>query len=161
MGTSFSLHQQNLQYHQTVRRFMMVRKKTEDLCLPLAMEDFSLSVNEETSPPKWHLAHTSWFYERFVLKRFKHGYESFRPEFDFLFNSYYRRLGSFLPKMKRNILSRPTKEEVELYRHFVTEAIIGLTETIAPDEQDKLFKALELGIQHEEQHQELDTLPSN
>ena len=155
MGTSESLHQISQQYRQLISRFMNVRRKTEELCLPLAQEDFSLSVTEETSPAKWHLAHTSWFFEKFLLQRFKPGYESFRPEFDFLFNSYYRRLGTFLPRNKRGALSRPTKDDVFNYRHFITEAVIGLVESVPLEQEGKLMKILEIGIHHEEQHQEL------
>ena len=103
MGTSGVQHQQHVHLSQLVEKFMMIRKKTEELCSPLADEDYSLSVTEDTSPPKWHLAHSSWFLEHFVLRNFKHGFESYRPEFNFLFNSYYKRIGSYLPK---NILKR-------------------------------------------------------
>ena len=71
MGTSGIQHQQHIQFTQLLQRFMMVRLKTEELCLPLCDEDFSLSVTEDTSPPKWHLAHSSWFLENFLLKKYK------------------------------------------------------------------------------------------
>ncbi len=155
MGTSAAVNQIYAHFSHLTGRFLSVRRKTEDLCLPLTDEDCCLSVMEETSPPKWHLAHSSWFFERFVLQKFKRGYESYRPEFDFLFNSYYRRLGSFVPKYKRGVLSRPTRDEIYQYRHFITESIMGLLETIRPQDEGKLLRALEYGINHEEQHQEL------
>ena len=155
MGTSDVLHQQQVQLKQLTEKFIMVRKKTEDLCLPLADEDFLLSVTEDTSPPKWHLAHTSWFLENFIIRKFKQGYESFRPEFNFLFNSYYKRLGSYLPKNKRSVLSRPTVDEIIQYRDYVTGNVLGLIESINSNDEGHLLKVLEVAINHEQQHQEL------
>ena len=155
MGTSGTQHQLYVHYGQLTKRFLQVRKRTEDLCQALSDEDCSLSVNEETSPVKWHLAHSSWFFERYVLLKFKRGYQSYRPEFDFLFNSYYRRIGSFLPKSKRGVLSRPSRDEIIQYRHFITESIMGLMESMNPADEGKLLHVLELGVNHEEQHQEL------
>lgn len=155
MGTSEALHQQHAHLKMLAGKFMMVRKKTEDLCLPLADEDFTLSVTEDTSPPKWHLAHTSWFLEHFILRKFVHNYESYRPEFNFLFNSYYKRIGSYLPKTKRGFLSRPTVEEIFIYRQYVTEEVLSLTESIRYEDEGNFLKILEIGINHEQQHQEL------
>lgn len=155
MGTSQIVHQQYSRLSQLAEKFLNVRKVTEDLCLPLADEDYCISVTEDTSPPKWHLAHTSWFFERFILQKFQGSYEPFRPEFNFLFNSYYKRIGSFLPKSKRSVLSRPTIEEVIQYRHFVTDAVMDLLHLRDPQENGDLLKILEIGINHEQQHQEL------
>jgi ergothioneine biosynthesis protein EgtB len=155
MGTSSISHQQYSRLAQLSERFLTIRKKTEELCSPLALEDYVISVTKDTSPPKWHLAHTSWFFEQFILKKFKRGYESYRPEFDFLFNSYYRRVGSYISKNKRGILSRPTTEEVYQYRHFVTESVMSLLGVIGPQNEGDILKILEIGINHEEQHQEL------
>jgi ergothioneine biosynthesis protein EgtB len=155
MGTSGVQHQQQARLSMLVEKFIVVRKKTEELCLPLADEDFSLSVTEDTSPPKWHLAHTSWFLEYFVLRNFKHGFESYRPEFNFLFNSYYKRIGSYLPKNKRAFLSRPTIDEVYQYRHYVTEGVLSVLGSVSSENEGNLFKILEVAINHEQQHQEL------
>lgn len=155
MGTSQIVHQQFSQLTQLTEQFLNVRKTTEKLCRPLAVEDFNISVTEDTSPPKWHLAHTSWFFERFILQKFQSRYEPYRPEFNFLFNSYYRRLGSFLPKKERNFLSRPTLEEVFKYRYFVTDSVLDLLHRVAPQDSGEILKILEIGINHEQQHQEL------
>lgn len=140
---------------QLAGKFHEVRKKTEELCLPLTIEDYNLSVTEDTSPPKWHLGHTSWFFERFILQKFKQGYESYRPEFNFLFNSYYKRLGSYLPKNNRNVLSRPTVEEVYQYRNFITEAVMTFLGNMKGAHEAAVLQSLEIGIHHEQQHQEL------
>jgi ergothioneine biosynthesis protein EgtB len=155
MGTSGLEHQRNVQISQLITKFMMVRKKTEQLCLPLADDDFLLTVTEDTSPPKWHLAHTSWFLENFILNKYKKGYEAFRPEFNFLFNSYYKHLGSYLPKNRRGVLSRPTVDEVFQYRSFVTEGVLGLIGSLRSEEEGSMMKMLEIAINHEQQHQEL------
>ncbi len=155
MGTSELIHQQQTSLKQLVEKFIVVRKKTEELCLPLTAEDYSLSVTEDTSPPKWHLAHTSWFLENFILKKFKANFESYRPEFDFLFNSYYKRLGSYLPKTKRALLSRPTIEEVYQYRHYITEEVLKLLNSHYVQDVGNVLKILEIAMNHEQQHQEL------
>jgi ergothioneine biosynthesis protein EgtB len=155
MGTSGIQHQQHIQFTQLLQRFMMVRLKTEELCLPLCDEDFSLSVTEDTSPPKWHLAHSSWFLENFLLKKYKQDFKSFSPDYDFLFNSYYKKIGSYLPKTKRGVLSRPTIQEIYHYRQHVTDGVIKLLGTIHPEDAGELLNVLEIGIHHEQQHQEL------
>jgi ergothioneine biosynthesis protein EgtB len=138
-----------------VERFINLRKRTEYLCQALSFEDYNLSVTSETSPPKWHLAHTTWFFERFVLEKFRLDYQIYRSEYYFLFNSYYRSSGSFLKKERRNVLSRPGVEEIYLYREAITEQIVDLIQEISLDQKEDFFKVLEIGIQHEQQHQEL------
>lgn len=155
MGTSQILHQQSVRFTQLTKKFLETRRRTEELCHPLAKDDFMLSVTEDTSPPKWHLAHTSWFFERFVLQKFKNAYESYRPEFNFLFNSYYKHAGSYLKKSKRNVISRPTIDEVIQYRNFVTESVMSLLGTTGIENHGDILRVLEVGIHHEQQHQEL------
>jgi len=140
---------------ELLKRFKSVRTTTEKLCTPLSDEDYLISVTEDTSPPKWHLAHTSWFFERFILMKFQKGYEEFSPEYNFLFNSYYRRIGTFLSKEKRGFLSRPSIDEIYQYRHLITDGVCDLIESISDKEFSKLSVVFELGINHEEQHQEL------
>ena len=123
-----------------LERFRAVRRITEDLCRPLVYEDYVLSVTEDTSPPKWHLAHTTWFYENFVLKRIEKNYEPYREEFNFLFNSYYKRLGNYLSKEKRGVLSRPMTSEIMEYRHAVTEIVIEKVEALSNEKFRKLSK---------------------
>jgi len=138
-----------------LQRFHSVRRMTEELCLPLIHEDFILSVTEDTSPPKWHLAHTTWFFENFILKRINKSFEPYRAEFNFLFNSYYKRLGAYLQKSKRGVLSRPTTIEIMAYRQAVTEAVLKEVSTIDEMKFLEILSSLELGIHHEQQHQEL------
>ena len=142
-------------YEALLLQFSFVRKKTEELCRPLSHEDFMLSVTEDTSPPKWHLAHTSWFFEHFILEQFLYGYESYNPAFNYLFNSYYKQIGSFIPKSKRATIARPTIDEVLGYRHFVTKKVQGLFKEMGHSDVSELIKVLEIGIHHEQQHQEL------
>lgn len=155
MGTSQVNHQQYTRLNEVIQKFLHTRKTTEKLCSPLTEEDYCISVTEDTSPPKWHLAHTSWFFERFVLQKFWRHYEVFRPEYNFLFNSYYKSIGSFLPKNKRSILARPGIDEVYQYRHEITDNVIKLLHDIHPEETGEILKILEIGIHHEQQHQEL------
>lgn len=141
--------------HAVLERFHAVRKLTEELCKPLAPEDYVLSVTDDTSPPKWHLAHTTWFFENFVLKRINKNYEPFRNEFNFLFNSYYKRLGLYLPKDKRNVLSRPSVQEIMEYREAITKKVMHEMRVLPHERVDDILETLELGINHEQQHQEL------
>lgn len=140
---------------ELLARFLEVRKKTEQLCEPLSIEDYVVSATEDTSPPKWHLAHTSWFFENFILQRHKPGHEAYQPEFHFLFNSYYKHMGSYLPKTKRGILSRPSIDKVYQYRNEITKTVYAFLSTVKDQEFDKLKRLLVLGLNHEEQHQEL------
>ena len=138
-----------------LQKFIRVRQATEDLCAPLEPEDFMVSATPDTSPPKWHLAHTTWFFENFVLKFLHRDHEPYREEFNFLFNSYYKRLGHFLSKDKRSVLSRPSVAEIMKYRHAITDAIIDEVAALPPQEFARVRDTFELGINHEEQHQEL------
>jgi ergothioneine biosynthesis protein EgtB len=135
--------------------FLLNRQQTEMICEPLGKEDFLLSVTEDTSPPKWHLAHTSWFFENFILQKFKPGYEPHQQEFNFLFNSYYKKMGSYLPKHKRQVISRPSVDEVMRYRHHVTREVAAFLESVDYQRYQALRPILEIGIHHEQQHQEL------
>ncbi len=108
----------------------------------------------DASPVKWHLAHTTWFFETFVLKPFSPGYEVFDPSFSFLFNSYYNAVGDRLPRPRRGLMTRPTLDEVYAYRSFVDramEAYLGST----GDGSARQRGTIELGLNHEQQHQEL------
>lgn len=146
---------ENSQQMAVLSRFSSVRKITEELTKPLIHEDFVVSVTEDTSPPKWHLAHTTWFFENFVLKRIDPSYAPHRTEFNFLFNSYYKRLGTYLEKPKRGVLSRPSTGEIMEYRDVVTKKVIREVGSLSPEKFTEVLEVLELGIQHEQQHQEL------
>ncbi|HEV8246564.1 MAG TPA: ergothioneine biosynthesis protein EgtB [Polyangiaceae bacterium] len=134
-------------------RFLRVRATTEELCAPLSAEDSVVQSMPDASPSKWHLAHTSWFFETFVLGPLP-GYQPLSAEYAYLFNSYYEALGARHPRAARGLLSRPSLEEVKAYRRHVTEGLFELLETRRGDVSD-LAATIELGIQHEQQHQEL------
>lgn len=133
---------------------LAARKATEAICRPLALEDYVVQPEECVSPPKWHLAHTTWFFETFVLGRFRPGLRTRRPDYDFLFNSYYEAAGPRADKARRGGYSRPTVEAVYAYRREVDEALLEML--ASPHTADREADALiELGIRHEGQHQEL------
>lgn len=134
------------------QRFQAVRKHTENLMAPLNVEDHLAQPTEEVSPPKWHLGHTTWFFETLILKKFKPGYLLFDERFPFYFNSYYQSLGERLVRHRRGNLIRPTLSEVHDYRQYVDEAILSLPDSLFKGELADLF---ELGLHHEQQHQEL------
>lgn len=136
-------------------RFEVVRSVTESICSPLAYEDYIVSATEDTSPPKWHLAHTSWFFENFILRKLTPDYKFFNEEFNFIFNSYYKYLGTYLPKGERNLLSRPLTSEIQEYRKYITKKVIEAVGRLDEKGFFKISEVFELGIHHEQQHQEL------
>lgn len=135
-----------------LERFHRVRKQTEALCAPLHPEDYVPQAAEFVSPPKWHLAHTTWFFEEMILKRFGRNYRAFNPHFAFLFNSYYQQVGERAVRGQRGLITRPLVSEVMEYRKHVDAAVAFLFSSKASSEARMI---LELGINHEEQHQEL------
>jgi len=133
-------------------RFRATRSRTLALVEPLTPEDMMVQSCPEASPAKWHLAHTTWFFESFVLREFLPAYQVFNPDFAWLFNSYYLSFTAFPEKRLRASFSRPSLEAILRYRQHVDEAIDQLIET-NPDPE--VLKRIELGANHEEQHQEL------
>ena len=132
--------------------FLKVRSKTECLCKPLKTEDYVVQPIVDVSPPKWHLGHTTWFFENFVLKQFVENYNEFNPSFNFVFNSYYETIGARVIRTDRGNLSRPTVDEVYSYRKYVDEQMINFLSAPLHDEIETIIV---LGLNHEEQHQEL------
>jgi len=133
-------------------RYRSVRSRTLGLCDPLTPEDMMVQSTPEASPAKWHLAHTAWFFESFVLGEFLPGYRLFNPDFPSLFNSYYLSFSAFPEKRLRSSFSRPGLEEVLRYRQHVDEAVELLLESNPAPEA---LRRIVLGLNHEEQHQEL------
>jgi ergothioneine biosynthesis protein EgtB len=133
-------------------RYRQVRADTERLCEPLCTEDFVVQSMPDVSPTKWHIAHVSWFFETFVLKRYVHGYRAHHEDFEYLFNSYYNAVGEQHPRPERGLLTRPTVAEAFEYRAHVDEHMGRLFETGLPPEAADV---VELGLHHEQQHQEL------
>jgi ergothioneine biosynthesis protein EgtB len=136
-------------------RYKEVRGLTERLCEPLATEDYVVQSMEDVSPTKWHLAHTTWFFETFVVKPHAPGYREIDPRYPFLFNSYYVQAGERHCRAQRGYLSRPTVAEVFAYRAHVDEAMAGLLDSADEALLGRLAPLVELGLNHEQQHQEL------
>ena len=136
-------------------RYRAVRARSESLCEPLAIEDYVIQSAVVASPPKWHLAHVSWFFETFLLKPFLPGYRPFRDGFDVLFNSYYQQVGRVWPRAERGLLARPTVAEVHSYRAHVDAAMATLLERSEGDHRSEIAARTTLGCHHEQQHQEL------
>jgi ergothioneine biosynthesis protein EgtB len=135
------------------RRF---RRQSERLCEPLGTEDYVIQSVVETSPPKWHLAHVSWFFETFLLKPFLPDYAPFHPRYEYLFNSYYEQLQTgFWPRPQRGLLSRPTVAEIYAYRAHVDRSIERLIGRCAGVDWPTVSARLQIGCNHEQQHQEL------
>lgn len=136
-------------------RFAQVRARTLALAAPLSVEDQCVQSMPDASPTKWHLAHTSWFFEAVVLAPHEVGYEPFDRRYFHLFNSYYESLGPRHPRPQRGLLTRPPLADVHRYRAHVDAAIERLLETAPPGTWAAIEPLLVLGLQHEEQHQEL------
>jgi ergothioneine biosynthesis protein EgtB len=136
-------------------RYSQTRRLTEKLCEPLSIEDFVVQSMPDTSPTRWHLAHTTWFFETFVLARWEADYRPANADFQFLFNSYYNSVGEAFPRARRGLLTRPTVAEVFEYRRAVDGRIARLLNHPGDDDSQELARVVELGINHEQQHQEL------
>ena len=134
-------------------RFHRVRAVTAALCAPLEPEDLVVQSMPDASPAKWHLAHTSWFFEQFLLKPYLKAYQPFQAEYEFLFNSYYESVGPMYTRADRGLLTRPTASEVFAYREHVDSHMAELLESRADD--DRITSIATLGVNHEQQHQEL------
>ena len=133
------------------QRLFATRKLTLDLAAPLSDADATIQPFPDASPAKWHLAHTTWFFETFILRDHAEGYRAFDERYAFLFNSYYEAEGPRHARPKRGMLSRPSLAEVRAYRAHVDEAL----ERALPSLHPKVLELVELGINHEQQHQEL------
>jgi ergothioneine biosynthesis protein EgtB len=133
-------------------RFSAARRRTLALCAGLTAEDMMVQSCPEASPAKWHLAHTAWFFESFVLREFVPGYQLFNADFPWLFNSYYEGFSAFPEKRLRSSFSRPALEEILRYREHVD---LGIGRLLEAGAELEALRRIELGVNHEEQHQEL------
>jgi ergothioneine biosynthesis protein EgtB len=149
---SFSMLTQHPVATSLAERFRTVRGATMQFCAPLTPEDMMVQSCAEASPVKWHLAHTSWFFETFVLSEFVAGYKPFHKDFKWLFNSYYKSLGEMPEKKLRASFSRPGLDEILAYRKHVDAGIVRLLEQAPVDEA---LRRIVLGLEHEQQHLEL------
>ncbi|RDS86736.1 ergothioneine biosynthesis protein EgtB [Dyella psychrodurans] len=145
-ASTFAVHTED-----GIARFMRIRRQTLALCAGLGAEDLMVQSMPDASPGKWHLAHTTWFFEQFVLG-YDPAYRSPHPAWHYLFNSYYESVGPMHARPQRGLLSRPALEEVRDYRSRIDEAV---GELIARGLDAALADRIELGLQHEQQHQEL------
>lgn len=138
-----------------LRRYRAVRAFTEHLCSPLATEDYIVQSMEDVSPTKWHIGHTSWFFDTFVLAEDAPGYEVFDSTYPYLFNSYYVAAGQRHCRPKRGLLSRPTVEEVYGYRRHIDEHMERFIADLDGERLARWAPVLDIGLNHEQQHQEL------
>jgi len=133
--------------------YAAVRQLSETLCQPLVIEDYGVQSMADVSPPKWHLAHTTWFFETFLLVPSLADYTVFHPGYGYLFNSYYEAVGSRHPRPQRGLISRPTVADIYQYRAYVDEAMDCLIRQRG--EEPDIAALVTLGLHHEQQHQEL------
>ncbi|MCL1127260.1 ergothioneine biosynthesis protein EgtB [Shewanella surugensis] len=141
--------------HAIKSLFLDTRQHSILACEALTIEDANLQAATFTSPPKWHLAHTTWFFETFILKTFAPRYKPFHAAYEVLFNSYYQGVGEQYPRAHRGLLSRPHFDEVLTYREVINQVMVNLIEQITHPEHAIIIERCLLGIQHEKQHQEL------
>ena len=135
--------------------YARVRHTTEKLAAALSPEDQTIQSMDDASPTKWHLAHTTWFFETVILQPFSKGYSVFSADYSFLFNSYYESLGPRHARPRRGMLTRPSIDDVLAYRRHVDHAIAEFLDGLASDQHAHIDPLVELGLNHEEQHQEL------
>ena len=135
-----------------LEQFLVTRQRSVDLCAPLEKEDYIPQPVDFVSPPKWHLAHITWFFEEMILKKFVPGYKEFDKDFGFLFNSYYQSIGEKSLRNHRGFITRPGVDEVYAYRRHVDER---MSQLISENHSPELLELVTLGINHEQQHQEL------
>jgi ergothioneine biosynthesis protein EgtB len=134
------------------QRYTQIRNHSVLICEPLQTEDYVVQPIVDVSPPKWHLGHSTWFFETFILQPFFKGYQVYNESFNYVFNSYYETVGARVIRTDRGNLSRPSVNEVYQYRDYVDEAMLNfLQEPLSPDAEELLI----LGFNHEQQHQEL------
>jgi ergothioneine biosynthesis protein EgtB len=144
-----------LQLPQLAARFSQIRGQTETLAAPLSAEDCQLQSMPDASPTKWHLAHLTWFFETFILEKYEHSFKPFDANFRVLFNSYYTGIGDRYPRPKRGLISRPSLDQIFKYRQQVDDRVLKLLDSPEARNNDELGRLIELGLQHEQQHQEL------
>ena len=138
-----------------LKAFLHTRHQTERLCKPLMPEDFVPQPIVDVSPPRWHLAHTTWFFEKFILEPYEPGYQPFHPQYHYLFNSYYIQAGERWARAQRGHLTRPTVQEIMAFRASINDRISALLPELDEQAWQTVKPLLEIGINHEQQHQEL------
>ncbi|MEX2604679.1 MAG: ergothioneine biosynthesis protein EgtB [Gracilimonas sp.] len=140
---------------ELINRFKTIRDFTEAITEPLEIEDYVIQVTENASPAKWHLAHTTWFFETFLLEKEVEDYDPIHPQYSYLFNSYYLQTGVPHCRARRGNISRPTVKQVFEYRESINEHVINLINSASEEQYEDWAPVIEIGIHHEQQHQEL------
>ena len=140
---------------ELIAAFDNVRRVTESLCQPLMTEDYVIQSMVDVSPPKWHLAHTGWFFEQVILQQYAKNYTPYNERYYYLFNSYYQSFGDRVSRDMRGTLSRPTVNDVYSYRAAVNDRMHSFLETVDEQRYPEVATLVELGLHHEQQHQEL------
>jgi len=148
-------HTRGATRQQLQAAYQRIRRFSETLCQPLTPEDHVIQTATEVSPAKWHLAHMSWFFERFIVDQFVPNYEPFHPQYYYLFNSYYNAVGPQHCRAERGLVSRPTVDEVHAYRQYVDRQMFDVIEQSDDQQLARLQPLITLGLNHEQQHQEL------
>jgi ergothioneine biosynthesis protein EgtB len=150
-------HPQQTKHNDIAARYLATRRYTEKLCEPLEIEDYIPQPIVDVSPPKWNIAHTTWFFEEMILKKFVPDYQVFDADFGFLFNSYYNSIGDRTARDHRGAISRPTVKRVFEYRKYVDDQMIELLSGLSasPSGLSTITDLVTLGLNHEQQHQEL------
>ena len=120
--------------NKLLNKYIEVRKRTEEICVPLSIEDYIPQAVAFTSPPKWHLAHTTWFFERMILSKYVNNYVDYNTEYSFLFNSYYNNIGKRVVRNQRGMITKPSVDDIYKYRMHIDEHISKLlSETMSED----------------------------
>lgn len=140
------------QFSSVSTRFADIRHTTVELCQTLIPEDLVVQPITDVSPPKWHLGHTTWFFEAFILSKYLKNYKLFNKDYNYLFNSYYESVGDRILRSHRGNLTRPEYKQILDYRIYVNN---HMSELLEDNEDKEVFYLTELGLQHEQQHQEL------
>ena len=140
---------------EITNRYKSVRNFTEELCNPLVTEDYVVQTMPDVSPAKWHLAHVTWFFETFVLRESKKDYKDFHPMYNFIFNSYYVQVGPRHTRAHRGHLTRPTVKDIYNFRKYVDDNMLDFINSCNEETFNKILPVIEIGLNHEQQHQEL------
>ncbi len=144
-----------MERNDLVDTFLRIREKSEELVRPLEREDFVIQTIDDVSPPKWHLGHTTWFFERVILQQYEKDFAPINETYYYVFNSYYNTFGCRLERDRRGTLSRPALDDVFAYRKAVTERTVELLNNLDDNQLAELIPLLLIGCNHEQQHQEL------
>jgi len=150
-----NIDSERLDRENLLNTYKRIRAFTEELTHPLETEDYVIQAMENVSPAKWHLAHTSWFFEAFVLEQADENYSSLHPQYHHLFNSYYLQTGEPFTRKHRGLITRPTVKQTYEYRSYVDGQIQSLFESLPDEQYQRLAPVIEIGLNHEQQHQEL------